>query len=147
MVAEIAIKYYPAASVYGCVLFQDVIDSTLRHVAQYRPSILMNVACAYQNYPLRIRSINIFNMPELFKIIIYIIKSFMSEKMRNRVHTYSHKTIQNCFKDIPANILPVEYGGTDGTIQELIGNYDKLKCNKRDSFMNKECFLLRKYLQ
>lgn len=34
--------------------------------------------------------------------------------------------MQNCFKDIPDNILPFEYGGSGGTLQELTGNYGKL---------------------
>ena len=52
-----------------------------------------------------------------------IFKSFLSEKMNKRLHVYSYM-MQSCFKDIPVDILPVEYGGTGGTIQELIGNYD-----------------------
>lgn len=50
----------------------------------------------------------------------------MTEKMQKRLHVYTQKMMQNYFKDIPANILPVEYGGTNGTLQELTGNYDKL---------------------
>ena len=54
----------------------------------------------------------------------------MTEKLKSRFHVYSHRTMQNCFKDIPANILPVEYGGTDGTIKELTGNCNKLEHNE-----------------
>ncbi|KYQ46323.1 Alpha-tocopherol transfer protein, partial [Trachymyrmex zeteki] len=48
-------------------------------------------------------------------------------------------TCQNCypirihfFKDVPANILPIEYGGTDGTIQELLEYWKKLIEENRD---------------
>lgn len=87
----------------------------------------MNIANAWQNYPMRFQSITMFNAPTFFDVTVRILKSFMTEKMKNRIHVYSHRTMENCFKDIPTNILPIEYGGTDGTIQELTGNCRKLE--------------------
>lgn len=75
------------------------------------------------SYPIRMQSINIINAAEYVDIVLRIFKSFMIEKMKNRLHVYSQKATQNSFKDIPVNTLPVEYGGTGGTLQELAGNY------------------------
>jgi len=124
-------KCYPAASVYGYTIFIDVSNPSLQHIAQLRPYVLMNFVHAWQNcYPARVQSINIFNAPVFFDVVVKIFKSFMTEKLKSRFHVYSHRTMQNCFKDIPANILPVEYGGTDGTIKELTGNCNKLEHNE-----------------
>ncbi|XP_036143140.1 retinol-binding protein pinta isoform X2 [Monomorium pharaonis] len=41
----------------------------------------------------------------------------------SRFHVYSDAG--NCFEDIPTNILPIEYGGTDGTLQELTEYWKK----------------------
>ncbi|XP_071627562.1 retinol-binding protein pinta-like [Temnothorax longispinosus] len=125
MATEVAMKYYPAGSVYGCVPLIDMVNPTLRHILQLRPYILMNIVHAWQScYPIRFQKINIFNAPAFFDVIAKILKSFMTEKMKNRFHVYSHTL--DCFEDIPAEILPIEYGGTDGTIQELKEYWKKL---------------------
>ncbi|XP_028047811.1 retinol-binding protein pinta isoform X4 [Monomorium pharaonis] len=132
-VIEVAIKHYPAASVYGCALFIDVANPTIRHVGQLRPYIIKNIVHAWQGcYPIRIQSISMINAPEYVEIVLKIFRSFMTEKMRNRLHVYTQNMMHNCFKDIPDNILPVEYGGTNGTLQELIGYWKKLVEENRD---------------
>ncbi|XP_024880547.1 retinol-binding protein pinta-like, partial [Temnothorax curvispinosus] len=123
---EVAIKYYPAASVYGCVMLIDVANPTLQHIFQLQPYILMNIVHSWQScYPMRFQKINIFNVPTFFNVVVNILKSFMTEKIKNRFHTYSH-SLDDCFKDISAEILPIEYDGTDGTIQELKDYWKKL---------------------
>ncbi|XP_071627549.1 retinol-binding protein pinta-like [Temnothorax longispinosus] len=115
---EVAMKFYPAASVYGCALLIDVANPTIRHILQFRPYILMNIVHTWQScYPMRYQKIKIFNAPAFFDVIARILKSFMTEKIKNRFHIYSHTL--DCFEDIPAEILPVEYGGTGDTMQEL----------------------------
>ncbi|XP_011704762.1 PREDICTED: alpha-tocopherol transfer protein-like [Wasmannia auropunctata] len=64
-------------------------------------------------------------------------KSFMTEKMKNRFYVYSHMS-QSCFKDVPADILPIEYGGTDGTIQELTDYWKRLAEENHDWIMSGE---------
>ncbi|XP_018394572.1 PREDICTED: alpha-tocopherol transfer protein-like [Cyphomyrmex costatus] len=139
IVTEVAVKYYPAVSVYGYTIFVDMSNPTFGHIAQFRPNILMNCIHSWQScFPTRVRSINIINVPVILDVIVKIAKSFMTEKLKNRFHVYSHKTMQNCFKDIPTSILPVEYGGTDGTIKELTEYWKKLVEENRDWLINQE---------
>ncbi|XP_071573224.1 alpha-tocopherol transfer protein-like isoform X1 [Temnothorax nylanderi] len=146
MAMETAIQYYPPASIYGYTMFIDVTNTTVRHVAQFRPYTIMNMIHSWQNcYPMRIQLINIFNAPLLFDITVRIFKTFMTDKLKNRFHVYSNGTTQNCFKDIPANILPVEYGGTDGTIQELTEYWKKLIEENRDSLMKENNKIVSKH--
>ncbi|KAG5334872.1 TTPA protein, partial [Acromyrmex heyeri] len=124
MVTEIATKNYTTVSVYGCSLFLDVANPTIQHALQMQPQIIMNLVHAWQNsYPIRIQSINIINASKYIDIVLKMFRCFMNEKMKNRLHVYLDSAMQNCFKDIPANILPVEFGGTGDTLQELAGNY------------------------
>ncbi|XP_012529158.1 retinol-binding protein pinta [Monomorium pharaonis] len=132
---EAAVKFYPAMSVYGCSLLIDASNPTVRHVIQIKPYEIMNVVQMWQScYPMRYQKIVFFNTPILFDIIVRFIKSFMTKKMRSRFFVYSD--VDNCFKDIPANILPVEYGGTDGTLQELTEFWKK--------FIEENCDFLTK---
>lgn len=124
MVTKVAIKNYTAATVYGCSVLLDVSNPTMRHAVQMPPQLIMNMVHLWQScYPLRIQSISMINAPEYIDIIAKIFRSFMTEKMKNRFHVYTQRTMLNYLKDIPIKILPVEYGGTDGTLQEFIGNY------------------------
>ncbi|XP_018053069.1 PREDICTED: alpha-tocopherol transfer protein-like [Atta colombica] len=139
MMTEIAIKNYTTVSVYGCSLFLDVANPTIQHALQMRPQVIMNLVHGWQSsYPLRIQSINIINVNKYIDIILRMFRSFMIEKMKNRLHVYSQSAMQDCFKDIPANILPVEFGGTDDTLQELAGYWKKLLEENRDWLMDDE---------
>jgi len=123
MSLDLALRDSVEASLYGLVIIIDLQYATLRHVAQVRPSILMNMVHAWQGcYPIRIRLLNYVNTPESAKLILMFTRYFLNDKLKQRLHIYTPKTTRECFTNVPANILPVEYGGTDGTIQELTGN-------------------------
>ncbi|XP_036140015.1 retinol-binding protein pinta [Monomorium pharaonis] len=136
LVIGTTVKQYPIISIYGCVLLIDVSNPTIRHVIQSKPYDLMNMIHSAQNcYPMRYQKIILFNVPTLFNIIVKIMRSFMTQKMKSRFHVYSDAL--DCFKDIPADILPVEYGGTDGTLQELI-EYWKKNVEKNFDWLTKD---------
>ncbi|XP_011697552.1 PREDICTED: alpha-tocopherol transfer protein-like, partial [Wasmannia auropunctata] len=79
MMVELAMKNNATASIYGCASFIDVVNPTIRHITQFRPSTLMNIVHTWQNcYPIRMQSINIINAPTFFDVIIRIMKSFMT---------------------------------------------------------------------
>ncbi|XP_011704765.1 PREDICTED: alpha-tocopherol transfer protein-like [Wasmannia auropunctata] len=138
MLAELTMKNNTTASVYGCAIYVDVVNPTVRHIALCQPHIFMNVVHAWQScYPIRVQSINFINTPTFVDHIVRLMKSFMTEKMKNRFHVYSHMSL-SCFKDVPADILPIEYGGADGTIQELTDYWKKLVEENHDWIMNDE---------
>ncbi|XP_029157321.1 retinol-binding protein pinta-like [Nylanderia fulva] len=127
LVADVILRDSVETSLYGLVLIMDLGDVTLRHVAQLTPFVVMNVIHAYQGcYPVRIQLLNYINVPGYAKFILELTKYFLNKKLRERFHFYSRKTTHDSFKDVPVNILPVEYGGTDGTIQELIEFWKKV---------------------
>ncbi|XP_036143217.1 retinol-binding protein pinta isoform X2 [Monomorium pharaonis] len=134
---ETAIKHYPASSIYGCSLLLDTFNPTVRHVIQVKPYELMNVVQLWNNtYPMRCQKIVFFNVPLIYDIIVKIMRSFMTAKMKTRLQVYSDAL--HCFEDIPANILPVEYGGTDGTLQELTEYWKKMIEENRDCLTKDE---------
>ncbi|KAG5323723.1 TTPA protein, partial [Acromyrmex heyeri] len=138
MVVELAMRnraIATSASVYGITMINDTNNPTIQQFLQCGPSILKKIAYTWQNcYPIRFH-LNVINAPMFLDISFKIFKSFLSEKMSKRINMYSHM-MPSCFKDIPANILPVEYGGTDGTIQELTEYWKKLIEENRDWFVS-----------
>ncbi|KYN39651.1 Alpha-tocopherol transfer protein [Trachymyrmex septentrionalis] len=140
MMVELAMKnraIATSASVYGLSFINDAINPTIHQIFQLgRPSVLKKIAHTWQNcYPMRFQLINVINAPMFLDIPIKIFKSFLSEKINKRLHVYSHM-MQSCFKDIPVDILPVEYGGTGGTIQELIEYWKTLIEENREWFIS-----------
>ncbi|XP_072762205.1 retinol-binding protein pinta-like isoform X3 [Anoplolepis gracilipes] len=137
MVLDVAIKDHVSSSLYGCVIIIDMGYVTFRHLTQVRPRHLMNMTHSWQGcYPLRIKSINCINVLEIATPALMLGKYFLNNKLKQRVHFYTHKTTPDCFANIPDDILPVEYGGTDGTIQELIDYWKKVIEENRDWFID-----------
>ncbi|XP_011704764.1 PREDICTED: alpha-tocopherol transfer protein-like [Wasmannia auropunctata] len=135
---ELTMRNNATASVYGITLFLDMVNLSIRHVAKMSPYVIWNGVHAWKNcYPIRVQSMNFINAPTIFDGIARIMKSFLTEKMKNRFHVYSHMSL-SCFKDVPRDILPIEYGGTDGTLQELTDYWKKLVEQNRDWIMSDE---------
>ncbi|KMQ93844.1 alpha-tocopherol transfer [Lasius niger] len=141
MAMDVMMKDRVAPSLYGLALFIDLDGVTARHLMQLRPHIVMNIVHSWQGcYPIRLRSINFINAPKYVHIGVAIFKSFMNEKMRQRLHVYSRDetVMHKYFKDIPVNIRPIEYGGTNGTVQEMIEYTKKLVEENRDWLIDSE---------
>ncbi|KAL6252091.1 hypothetical protein P5V15_015076 [Pogonomyrmex californicus] len=59
-------------------------------------------------------------------------------KLSDVIKIHSFRTMEDSFNNIPANILPNEYGGTGGPVEELTDYYKKTIEENRDWFINDE---------
>ncbi|KAL6445679.1 hypothetical protein ACFW04_000878 [Cataglyphis niger] len=119
----------------------DLDSVTVHHLRQLQPRIVMNIVHAVQDcYPIRLQSINFINAPIYVDIGVAIFKRFMKEKLKRRLHVYTRNDTKmfKCFEDIPADIRPLEYGGIDGTAQEIAEYTKKLIEKYHDWFVNDE---------
>lgn len=141
MAVDVMMKDYVPPSLYGFAVFIDLDGVTARHLVQLHPRIVMNIVHSWQGcYPMRLRSINFINAPTYVHVGIAIFKSFMNKKLKQRLHVYTRDEtmMRKCFKDIPVNIRPLEYGGTDGTVQEIAEYTKKLVEKYRDWLIDDE---------
>lgn len=60
------------------------------------------------------------NAHPLVDTIYNWIKPLLKEKIRNRVHIHTDG-LESLYKFVPKDILPEEYGGTAGKLQEFHG--------------------------
>ncbi|XP_011704763.1 PREDICTED: alpha-tocopherol transfer protein-like [Wasmannia auropunctata] len=135
---DLTMRNNATASIYGFALYVDMTNPTVRHISQISPLLIWNGIHALQScFPIRMGSLNYCNTPPIVNGIIKIARACMTEKLKKRFHVYPHM-LRSCFKDIPSDILPIEYGGTDGTIQELTDYWKKLVENNRDWIMSNE---------
>ncbi|MPC26285.1 Alpha-tocopherol transfer protein-like [Portunus trituberculatus] len=106
----------------GIVGFQMLLDAgemTLAHASQITPPLMKKFATLIQDgYPMRPKGLNYINTPAAFDTVFNIFRSFMKEKMKKRVHIHG-SDMESLYKQVPREMLPVEYGGTNGTVEEI----------------------------
>jgi hypothetical protein len=70
------------------------------------------------------------NMPGLMENIFALMKSFTKDKMRERLRVHPKQDDWNFLVEaVGAEVLPVEYGGTNGKVQDHIGIVSFIKVN------------------
>ncbi|KAF9823328.1 hypothetical protein SFRURICE_020749 [Spodoptera frugiperda] len=75
------------------------------------------VTILVEGYGARMKSINIVTESKAIELIINTVKQFISEKVGNRM--YVQRTLEDLHKVVPKHILPVEYGGTEKSVEIL----------------------------
>ncbi|XP_063977676.1 retinol-binding protein pinta isoform X2 [Diachasmimorpha longicaudata] len=138
MILDVALKDHVSASIYGISAIFDMTGVTLDHGLQMTPGVVQRLVHAWQGcYPLRIQSLDFINAPVYVNFVLNIFKSFMTKKLKSR--TVVHKgTSEEFFKTkVPQRILPLEYGGTAGLLQDLI-DYWKAKIEENISWLESE---------
>lgn len=64
---------------------------------------------------------HIVNVSPLVDTIINFVRPFLKEKIRQRIHF--HSNLDSLYKFVPQKMLPKEYGGEAGTMEELTGKF------------------------
>ena len=75
-------------------------------------------------YPARPQTMHMINMPPPMEAVFTLYKSFANEKMQKRMRAHlKGEGYSALIESLGKEVLPVEYGGTNGTLQEHIGNF------------------------
>ncbi|GJQ86159.1 hypothetical protein Trydic_g13439 [Trypoxylus dichotomus] len=137
MVMDILLNEADDYIICGLVLFLDMTGMSMGHMAQANPSTIKKSMTYFQQcQPNRAKELHFFNIPSFFDTLLGIIKPFMNEKYKQRIYAHNTSRIEDMYKYIPKSILPTEYGGEAGPIQNLI-DYWKIKTeNYADWYRN-----------
>ncbi|XP_021930137.1 retinol-binding protein pinta isoform X2 [Zootermopsis nevadensis] len=120
MTLELALEDDETVSVFGVAAVFDLSGVTLGHAMQLPPHVVKKAVHAWQNcYPVRTKSLDFVNAPPHVNIVLNIFRRFMTEKLRQRVHVHGC-SLASLHTVVEPELLPREYGGTDGTLQDLI---------------------------
>nr|CAH7768954.1 unnamed protein product [Callosobruchus chinensis] len=91
----------------GDILIIDLANVKAGHVVKFTPKVFSN----------RIKGIHIINAPAFVEPVINVLKSFLKQKLLNRIHVHnSQKLLLN---HIPSEVLPKDYGGNEMPLEEL----------------------------
>ncbi|XP_071526878.1 alpha-tocopherol transfer protein-like isoform X13 [Panulirus ornatus] len=119
LMVDVLLAEDESVAITGVELVMDAGAMTFQHAAQLNPTIIKKASIIMQEgYPVRPKGLNYINTPAAFDTVFNIFKSFMKEKMKRRVHIHG-SDLESLYKEVPKEVLPVEYGGTNGTIEEI----------------------------
>ncbi|XP_075210865.1 retinol-binding protein pinta-like isoform X1 [Lycorma delicatula] len=138
MILELAVERDESISVYGIMAIIDLRGIGFGHVRQLTPGIIRKAVHSWQScYPLRPKGFDFINAPSYINVVLNIFRQFMTTKLKKRVHVHG-SDFSALYKTIPQDVLPEEYGGTNGKIQDLIDYWKTEVTNARDWFIEDE---------
>ncbi|XP_044150947.1 alpha-tocopherol transfer protein isoform X1 [Bufo gargarizans] len=106
------------------------------HALQITPNIANRIAAVMtDSFPLKVRGIHLINEPLFFYPVYSLIKPFLPEKIRQRIHLHGSCYMETLHQHFAENILPPEYGGTGPSMIDLCKEWT-------DHIMNCEDYLL-----
>lgn len=121
MILDLALRDHEPVTIHGITAILDISGITYEHVLQLPPNVIKNLVHAWQGcYPVRIYSLDFINAHKFLNVVLNIFRSFMVAKLKQRIHIHTNGKLK-LYETLPINILPKEYGGTDGTVKELSG--------------------------
>ncbi|GFT12683.1 alpha-tocopherol transfer protein-like [Nephila pilipes] len=117
---------FEASQVCGYIMILDLDKINLRMMNYYAsPKFLFRCVRLIQDcVPCRVKGIHFFNEPFYISFVFNIVKGFLSEKLRKRIHLHGANQ-ESLHRHIPADILPEELGGNLGPVAVLANDFGK----------------------
>lgn len=104
--------------VAGDVYILDASAATVSHFTKFTPSMVKKfLVCVQEAYPVKVKEVHVINVNPLVDTIVTWIKPLLKEKIRNRIHI--HPNLETLFKFVPKEMLPEEFGGTAGKVEDF----------------------------
>merc|ERR1719334_363778 len=120
MIMTTAIRDDEQTIIKGFVTLQDCKGLGANHVTLFNIGAIKKMITMMEtSWPLKPKAEHIVNMPSIMDSLYNMVKSMMKKKMQDRVHFHVGGDFTGIVEDIGKDILPVEYGGTNGTLEEL----------------------------
>uniref|UniRef100_A0A1B0BRS3 CRAL-TRIO domain-containing protein n=1 Tax=Glossina palpalis gambiensis TaxID=67801 RepID=A0A1B0BRS3_9MUSC len=108
----------------GYVGIIDLSDVGLSHIAHFDLNVLKKGRMFLEKgAPGRLKELHLINCPKEALTLISLTISCLNEKLPMKIHV--HKTFDDLSKHIGKEHLPVEYGGTNSSIEEIIAQTEK----------------------
>jgi len=115
-----AIKDDEQTVIKGFVMVQDLKGVGANHVTMMNIASLKKMITMMETaWPLKPKAEHIVNMPGIMDSLFKIANSMMKQKMQDRIHVHTDGDLTKIQEDLGKDVLPVEYGGNNGTLEEL----------------------------
>ena len=124
-----------ASQVTGVVGLLDLQGATLAHAMSMTPTLVKKAVTCWDAFPVRQKGMHYYNTPAGMDPVVNLFRSFMKEKMKRRL--WFHGTDQQSLHAaIPPECLPEEYGGTLGSVEDMVQHWVKRMEENREFFID-----------
>ncbi|XP_068604881.1 alpha-tocopherol transfer protein [Brachionichthys hirsutus] len=105
---------------WGLKVIFDLQGWTLGHALQINPSLARKMSSVLSDsFPLKVRGIHLVNEPMFFRPVFAMIRPFLSDKIKQRVHMHGDDFQESLSDFFSPPVLPPEYGGEGPGIEEV----------------------------
>lgn len=138
MISDIQLMEEDNCSVSGMIEIMDMTNVTANHLFHLNPSVVKKCA-AYTDeaMPFRHKGIHFVCTIPQFESAYNTLKKLMGNKDNRKIQIHGND-LESLYKFVPKECLPVEYGGTNGTIEEIIQHWSKKILDYRDFFIEEQ---------
>lgn len=92
MIVDILMLESDNFMICGGVVISDMKDGTMAHYVTFTPTLLKKIMKIFQNaYPVRPKGLVYINAPSIFEVVLDLVRSFLTEKLRKRVRILKNK--------------------------------------------------------
>ncbi|CAG5047575.1 unnamed protein product [Parnassius apollo] len=117
MIGDIRLKE-EVEGVAGDIYILDASVVSPSHLAKLSPSVIKKfLVCVQEAYPVKLKEVHVVNASPLVDKLVGIIKPFLKEKIKKRI--FIHTDMNTLYEYVPKDVLPIEYGGTCGSLKEI----------------------------
>lgn len=109
---HIAAQFEKSTQICGAVVIYDFEGLGMKQIKAMTPGAIQRLLTFIQDaMPFRMKEIHFVKQPMIFEMVWTIMKPFIKEKLRKRIHFHGDD-MKKLHKFIPAENLPKNYGGT-----------------------------------
>ncbi|KAF5291251.1 hypothetical protein FQR65_LT11429 [Abscondita terminalis] len=137
MVIDILLNEDDNFLVSGLILITDYENIPLRIVTQITPMFMKKLIVLYEKaYPVRIRNLIGLNTPRIIEALYNkFLRAMLGEKLRNKLLLVTSGNIDLTYGIVDKSLYPKEYGGENGSLDELAKEWKRKVESYRDWFL------------
>ncbi|XP_056634285.1 alpha-tocopherol transfer protein-like isoform X1 [Diorhabda sublineata] len=118
----------------GEILICDLGTLTLAYLPKINPMVIKKAALILEKvWSNRVKGIHLVNVPAIADVLISILKSAVSKKIKERI--YIHGKLEDLFDYVSKDILPCDYGGMEKSMDELNELWKNKLTEYKDRFL------------
>uniref|UniRef100_A0A8D8ZPS5 Alpha-tocopherol transfer protein n=1 Tax=Cacopsylla melanoneura TaxID=428564 RepID=A0A8D8ZPS5_9HEMI len=138
MVFDLAMERDETINIYGVNVILDLRNVRMGHLLS--PATVKKAVHSWQDcYPVSPKRFDFIFVPKLIDVALSVFRRFMTAKMRARVHVHG-VSLESLHAQVDPSILPIEYGGTAGPVQDLIDYWKQEVLNAKDWYLEEDKF-------
>ncbi|KAK5646345.1 hypothetical protein RI129_004809 [Pyrocoelia pectoralis] len=148
MIMDILMQEDDNCVVSGFEIWSLAKNVTIRYVAQWTPAVMKRInSVVEKGYPLRIKNVYSTHCPSILESVYNLYKSLASDKIGKRMYLYGEENMDKFCERVPKRLHPTDFGGNNGSFEELTEFWKKKVESYRNWFLQDEEYGTREDLR